>query len=161
MQLVCRLSPKPQHAADRATGGSLGKSEDDVISVTDATMEAIEDTSKPVHLLGIGDLPTIVRSIPLGVDTFDSSYPTRAARHGNLYTSSGLLCLKKAKYRDDLGPIDEQCQCSTCKNYSRAYLHHLLKAHEPVFAQLSTIHNLFFYHTTMLALRLAILRNEL
>lgn len=139
----------------------MGKNENDVIAITEATVNAIEDRTKPVHLLGIGDLPSIVRSIPLGVDTFDSSYPTRAARHGNLYTSNGLLCLKKAKFRDDLSPIDERCECSTCKNYSRAYLHHLLKAHEPVFCQLSTIHNLFFYHSTMLALRLAILRNEL
>src|SRR3984957_6786740 len=84
----------------------------------------------PNHLLGIGDLPSIDRSIPLGIDTFDSSYPTRAARHGILLTNNGNLDITKARYALDFSPVDPDCLCPCCKNFTKAYLHHLFKAHE-------------------------------
>ena len=99
---------------------------------------------RPVHLLGIGDLPSLADAIPLGIDTFDSSYPTRAARHGLLLTKQGGVRIVSGKYRDQFVPIEDECICHTCKHYTRAYLHHLMKAKEQTFHTLATIHNLHF-----------------
>ena len=85
---------------------------------------------KPNHLLGIGDLPSIERSIPLGIDTFDSSYPTRSARHGVVLTSKGDLNVTKAENAVKFAPIEAGCTCATCSQFSLAYFHHLFKARE-------------------------------
>ena len=99
---------------------------------------------KPNHLLGIGDLPSLERTIPLGIDTFDSSYPTRAARHGHALTSDGAVKILRKMHENTLLPLEEGCSCYTCKHYSRAFLHHLFKAKELSGYTLLTIHNLHF-----------------
>ncbi len=99
---------------------------------------------RPNHLLGIGDLPSIAACIPLGIDTFDSSYPTRAARHGMALTFQGPLNLTKGEQMSRFQPIDPSCSCSTCLHFTVAYLNHLFKAREVTALTLTTIHNLYF-----------------
>ena len=126
-----------------AIGGSLGKNTAELLEVVNFTTQQLP-TEFPNHLLGIGDLPTIDNCIPFGVDTFDSSYPTRAARHGILFTSNGPLKISPQKYATDFSKPDPKCHCPTCSNYSRAYLNHLIKAHEPSYYQLASIHNIAY-----------------
>lgn len=114
----------------------------------------------PVHLLGIGDPWSIRNAIPLGkeqtfmrsyfswnccsgIDTFDSSYPTKLARHGSVFeTDEKTILLRKREFRDSTLPLSQNCDCYTCEHYSRGYLHHLLKAREPLCSTLLSIHNL-------------------
>ena len=97
----------------------------------------------------------------LGIDTFDSSYPTRMGRHGTLLTRHGKLKIGQRRYRDDYGPVDAACDGAVSTTYSRAYLHHLWRANEPVVHGLCTLHNIKFMMDTMTAMRRAILRDEL
>lgn len=114
---------------------------------------------KPNHLLGIGDLVSIEQCIPLGIDTFDSSYPTRAARHGILFTAKGNLNITKAENSQVFEPIEQSCLCPTCTKFSRAYLYHLFKAHEMTAMALATAHNLYFMIRLMKNYRQAILQD--
>ncbi len=116
---------------------------------------------KPNHLLGIADLPSIDQCIPLGIDTFDSSFPTRSARHGVVQTRQGQLNLTKTSYAQEFAPIDPECSCSTCKRYSISYLHHLFKARELPFQTLATIHNLQFMVDLMASYRQKILDDQI
>ncbi len=124
-------------------GGSLGKTKPEMVEMLTGLLPRLPE-EKPNHLLGIGDLESLVQCIPLGIDTFDSSYPTRAARHGLLLTKTGGLKLSRGVNAMHYEPIDKECSCSTCKNYNVAYLHHLFKASELTFYTLATIHNLHF-----------------
>eukprot|EP00466_Bigelowiella_natans_P003429 jgi/Bigna1/133900/aug1.23_g8608 len=124
-----------------AIGGSLGRDRQELVQLLTHIMPTLPP-SKPVHLLGIADLESIAHGVALGVDTFDSCYPTRMARHGHLITKKGRLKLPKAIYDYDYTPIEDDCDCFTCQNYTRAYLNHLLRAKEPVVHTLLTIHNL-------------------
>ncbi|MFH1253855.1 MAG: tRNA guanosine(34) transglycosylase Tgt, partial [bacterium] len=124
-----------------AIGGSLGKTRDQMIELLKFLMPTIR-TDKPNHLLGIGDLESIHQIIPLGIDTFDCSHPTKAARHGQLFTKQGTMRVVKSGNSTNFGPIEKDCNCYTCKNYSLAYLCHLFKAHELSAYTLATIHNL-------------------
>ncbi len=124
-----------------AIGGSMGKSKDEMEKILSFTLPLLPE-DKPNHLLGMGDLESIGRGIPLGIDTFDSSYPTRAARHGVLLTKNGAVKIEKSIYAEDFGPVEEGCTCTTCTHYSAAYLHHLFKAKELTALTLATIHNL-------------------
>lgn len=126
-----------------AIGGSLGKNKPEMIEMLKSTLPLLP-TEKPNHLLGIGDLESIQGCIPLGIDTFDSSYPTRAARHGMALTSQGPLNLTKGEQMAKFSPIDPACNCSTCQHFSIAYLNHLFKAKEITALTLTTIHNLHF-----------------
>lgn len=126
-----------------AIGGSVGKNKEEMHELLSFTMPLLPE-EKPNHLLGIGDLPSIKRSIPLGIDTFDSSYPTRAARHGVLLTAKGDLNITKAENALKFAPIEEGCTCVTCSQFSAAYVHHLFKAREMTGMTLATIHNLHF-----------------
>jgi queuine tRNA-ribosyltransferase len=100
-------------------------------------------TERPNHLLGIGDLPSIKDCIPLGLDTFDSSYPTKAARHGTILTTNGdHFNVTRARFALHLRPPVDDCTCYTCQNYTAAYLHHLFRAHETTAMNLASIHNL-------------------
>ncbi|OGN62852.1 MAG: tRNA-guanosine(34) transglycosylase [Chlamydiae bacterium RIFCSPHIGHO2_12_FULL_49_11] len=141
-----------------AIGGSMGKTKDEMRSILRALSENLPN-DKPVHLLGIGDLESLPFGVASGVDTFDSSYPTKAARHGLVLTRSGPLKIGRSIYANDLNPIDETCRCATCKHYSRAYLHHLFKAAEPVKDTLLTIHNLTYMVDFMHELRESILED--
>jgi len=114
----------------------------------------------PRHLLGIADEESIPLAVPHGIDTFDSCFPTRLGRHGNLLTRQGRLKIGKAIYRDDYGPIDPACDGYVSRNYSRAYLHHLWKANEPVVQGLLTLHNIKFMNDMCADLRQKILRDE-
>lgn len=143
-----------------AIGGSVGKNKEEMHELLKFTMPLLPD-EKPNHLLGIGDLPSIDRSIPLGIDTFDSSYPTRSARHGILLTNDGNMDITKAKYAKDSSPVDANCPCPCCTNFSRAYLHHLFKAHELTSMALASAHNLRFMVQHMQRYRELILDNAI
>ncbi len=126
-----------------AVGGSMGKTKSEMIEMLSFTMPLLPK-EKPNHLLGIGDLESIDRCVPLGIDTFDSSYPTRAARHGILLTKNGPLKITKSDNAKAFCPPEEDCLCATCQKFSLAYLHHLFKAREMTCMTLATIHNLHF-----------------
>jgi len=106
-------------------------------------------TDKPRYLMGVGTPEDIINAIEHGVDMFDCVMPTRNARNGWLFTRFGDIKLKNTRYKDDLLPLDQSCECYTCKNFSRSYLHHLFKIGEMLGLRLNTIHNLFFYKTFM------------
>ncbi len=114
------------------------------------------DKNKIKYLMGLGSPSDIVNAVALGVDCFDSIYPTANARHGSMFTKHGRYMIKKVAYKHDKGPIEDDCTCSTCKTYSRSYIHHLLRTHELLGYKLATIHNLHFMNQLMISIRLAI-----
>lgn len=126
-----------------AVGGSLGKTRPEMIAMLSAMIHYLPE-DKPNHLLGIGDLPSLRDAIPLGFDTFDSSHPTKCARHGLLFTSMGNIKIAQSKYKNNFNPVDTECSCIMCANYTAAYIHHLFKAHEVTGHMLASIHNLTF-----------------
>lgn len=105
--------------------------------------------NKPRYLMGVGTPLDLIISIDAGVDMFDCVLPTRVARNGTLYTWQGKVSIKRQEYKEDSGPLDPECDCYTCKNYSRAYLRHLFLSGEILGSRLNTIHNLHFYMTVM------------
>ena len=115
---------------------------------------------KPRYLMGVGTPEDILNAIENGIDMFDCVMPTRNARNGMLFTSSGDVKLKNSQYKDDLSPIDSECECYTCQNFSKSYLHHLYKIGEMLVSRLNTIHNLHFYKTMMNEARNAIENNR-
>jgi len=144
-----------------AIGGSLGRSLSDIVNVVQFTTPLIPK-EYPVHLLGIGDIPTISSCIPLGIDTFDSCYPARLARHGNLLMGNGdILVIGKKSISNQSIPIDTSCNCYTCINYTRNYLHHLYKVNEASYYSLATIHNIYTMSKIMQKFRDMILNNEI
>lgn len=142
-----------------AIGGSVGKNKAEMHELLSFTMPLLPE-EKPNHLLGIGDLPSIHRSVPLGIDTFDSSYPTRAARHGVLLTAKGDLNITKAENSAKFTPIESDCGCPTCSKFSVAYLHHLFKARELTSMTLASIHNLYFMVNLMAKFRQDIIEDR-
>jgi len=143
-----------------AIGGSVGKNKEEMGSMLKAAMPRLPE-EKPTHLLGIGDLQSLDALIPLGIDTFDSSYPTRAARHGFLLTQEGGIKAEKAQNATCFGPIEQGCPCTTCQRFSLAYLHHLFKARELTAYALATVHNLTFMVEKMRKVRQEILENRI
>lgn len=143
-----------------AVGGSLGKTKDELYQVVEATFPWLPE-DKPNHLLGIGDLASIEKCIPSGVDTFDSSYPTRSARHGVLFTTKGPLNITKLENAADFSPVEEGCICPACSKFSIAYLHHLFKAREITGMSLATMHNLHYMVKLMQTYRERILNDRL
>ncbi len=142
-----------------AIGGSLGKHKPEMVGMLKHLLPQLP-SEKPNHLLGIGDLESLSHCIPLGIDTFDSSYPTRAARHGLLLTQDGGLKVEKKENANCFGPIEHSCTCWTCQNFHLAYLHHLFKAAELTAYTLATIHNLHFMVELMRGYRTAILEDR-
>lgn len=126
-----------------AIGGSMGKDKEEMHNLLSFTLPLLPK-EKPNHLLGIGDLASIDRCVPLGIDTFDSSYPTRSARHGILLTAQGGMNVTKAENAANFSPIEKDCGCPTCAKFTVAYLHHLFKARELTSMSLATAHNLYF-----------------
>lgn len=116
--------------------------------------------NKPRYLMGVGTPLDLVLSIDSGIDMFDCVMPTRVARNGTLYTSQGKLSIKRAEYKEDPSPLDPECQCYTCKNYSKAYLRHLFMTGEFLGARLNTLHNLHYYFQLMDKARKAILEGQ-
>lgn len=139
-----------------AIGGlSVGEPKEEREKVLDFTVPHLPE-DKPRYLMGVGKPEDIVEGVRRGVDMFDCVIPTRNARTGFLYTSTGLLKIRNSRYQDDVRPVDENCDCYTCRNYSRAYLRHLDKCGEILGARLNTIHNLRYYQSLMQQLRQAI-----
>ena len=126
-----------------AIGGSVGKNLSEMIEMLTFTSSHLQK-DKPSHLLGIGDLLSIEKSVPLGIDTFDSSYPTKAARHGVFFTKEKKIKISSSENKYLFTPIEKDCSCFTCKHYNRAFLYHLFKANELSYFTLATIHNLHF-----------------
>jgi queuine tRNA-ribosyltransferase len=143
-----------------AIGGSMGKTKLEMIEMLTFVMPLLP-IDRPTHLLGIADSDSIDQCIPLGIDTFDSSYPTRAARHGILLTKNGPLKIIKSDYANAFTAPEEDCSCSTCRQFSLAYLHHLFKAREMACMTLATVHNLHFMIDLMHRYRQKILRDEI
>jgi len=127
-------------------GGSFGKEE--MRKILDWTLPLLPEL-KPRHLLGIGLVEDIFDAVERGIDTFDCVEPTRIARHGALLTKNGRMRILSAKFKEDKKPIEKDCDCKLCKDYSRAYLHHLFKADEILGMRLATIHNLRFMYKLM------------
>ncbi|MBD3179149.1 MAG: tRNA guanosine(34) transglycosylase Tgt [Candidatus Latescibacteria bacterium] len=128
-----------------AIGGlSVGEPKEDLYTMTELTTGILPE-DKPRYLMGVGFPHDIVESVARGVDMFDCVIPTRVGRNGTTFTSGGRVVLKNARYRDDFGPLDPECPCPVCKEYSRAYLRHLFMAGEMLGPRLATYHNLYFY----------------
>ena len=144
-----------------AIGGSLGKSLQDIVGVVDVTTANL-CPERPRHLLGIGDLPSIWATVGFGIDSFDSSYPTKAARHGMMLTSQGPLKIHNQRYASDLNPIEPGCSCLACsQGISRAYLRHLFKVHEPNAGIWASIHNMHHMQQVMREIREKILTDQI
>lgn len=124
-----------------AIGGSLGKTKQQMLEMLTYTIPLLPP-EKPLHLLGIADLASIEPIISLGIDTFDSSYPTKCARHGLVFTFQGSKKITHASFTKLFGPIDRECQCYTCTHFTAAYVQHLFKAHEMTGFTLASIHNI-------------------
>lgn len=144
-----------------AIGGlSVGEPKEDMVRILNHLgPEMPED--KPRYLMGVGKPEDLVEAVARGVDMFDCVMPTRNARNGHLFTLEGVIKIRNAKHRHDIGPLDPHCDCYTCQNFSRAYLHHLDKCGEILGAQLNTIHNLHHYQHIMRELREAIEQQRL
>ena len=143
-----------------AIGGlSVGEDKEQMYDMTEATAALLPD-DQPIYLMGVGTPEDLVEGVWRGVDMFDCVMPTRNARNGMLFTSTGRLVIKNSCYREDPLPLDEECGCYTCRNYSRAYLRHLYMSREILASQLNTIHNLHYYCSLMAAMGEAIRRNS-
>jgi queuine tRNA-ribosyltransferase len=143
-----------------AIGGSMGKNKEEMHELLSFTMPLLPE-EMPNHLLGMGDLGSIERGVSLGIDTFDSSYPTRCARHGILFTMQGGVNVTKGENAANFSPIEKDCGCPTCARFSTAYLHHLFKARELICLSLATAHNLYFMIQLMRRYREAILEDRI
>lgn len=144
-----------------ALGGlAVGETNSERLTVLDKVSELLPQ-NKPRYLMGVGKPQDILQAVQYGIDMFDCVIPTRNARTGFLYTRHGLLRLRNARYRDDPRPIDEECTCYTCQNFSRAYLYHLDRCKEILGCTLNTLHNLHYYQQLMTEIRQAISEQKL
>jgi queuine tRNA-ribosyltransferase len=144
-----------------ALGGlAVGEPEDERLRVLEETVPLMPK-DRPRYLMGVGRPEDIIATVKRGIDLFDCVMPTRHARNGHLFTSIGVLNIRNSIYLRDTRPLDESCECYTCRHYSRAYLRHLDQAKEILGSRLNTIHNLFFYQQLMKGLRAAIGEGDL
>lgn len=139
-----------------AIGGlAVGEPKEDMHRIISA-VEPFMPKDKPRYLMGVGTPGNILEAVKRGVDLFDCVMPSRNARHGHLFTDGGIINMNNKKYENDLHPIDPECDCPVCKNFSRAYIHHLIKAKEMLAARLCVMHNLYFYNSLMEKIRNAL-----
>jgi queuine tRNA-ribosyltransferase len=144
-----------------AIGGlSVGEPKEDMVRILDHLADNMP-AEKPRYLMGVGKPADLVEGVLRGIDMFDCVMPTRNARNGHLFTSTGVVKIRNAVHRHDTSTLDPECDCYTCTNFSRGYLHHLEKCGEMLSAQLNTIHNLRYYQTLMAGLREAIAEGRL
>jgi len=136
-------------------GLSVGEPKNIMYDMLDITTPLLPE-NKPRYLMGVGSMDCLIEGVMRGVDMFDCVLPTRTARTGSFITLKGKINILNAKYAEDLSPIDEECTCYTCRNYSRAYLRHLFKAKEILGARLATWHNIHALHDLMGKIRKAI-----
>ena len=147
--------------AGLAIGGlAVGEPEEDRLRVLEGVVPQMP-ANRPRYLMGVGWPEDIVAAVQRGIDLFDCVIPTRHARNGHLFTSTGFINIRNASHQMDLGPIDPTCGCYTCRNYSRAYLKHLDRCKEILGARLNTLHNLHVYLSLMRSLRTAIAEGRL
>ena len=143
-----------------AIGGlSVGEPKEDMYAMTDVVTDILP-MEQPRYLMGVGKPEDLVKAVSLGVDMFDCVLPTRNARHGILFTWDGPVSLKAAREKFSHEPLDAECSCYSCQNYSRAYMRHLFKANELLVYRLASIHNIHFYHELMTGMRQAILEDD-
>lgn len=143
-----------------AIGGlAVGEPKEDMYRIISA-VEPYAPENKPRYLMGVGTPGNIIEGVSRGVDLFDCVMPARNARHGQLFTKKGIININNAKYTLDEHPIDDECNCPTCKNFSRAYVRHLLKAGEMLGMRLAVMHNLYFYNNLMTEIRTNIENNS-
>ena len=143
-----------------AIGGlSVGEPKDAMFEMTAVCTEILPE-DKPRYLMGVGKPEDLVEAIGLGVDMFDCVMPTRNGRKGTVFTRNGPVVVKNATYKDDFEPIESECNCYTCRNFTRAYLRHLFKAEEILGMRLASLHNLYFYLELMRQARQAILSDR-
>lgn len=143
-----------------AIGGlAVGEPKEDMYRIISA-VEPYAPENKPRYLMGVGTPGNIIEGVSRGVDLFDCVMPARNARHGQLFTKKGIININNAKYTLDEQPIDDECNCPTCKNFSRAYVRHLLKAGEMLGMRLAVMHNLYFYNNLMTEIRSNIENNS-
>jgi len=136
-----------------AVGGlGIGEDQEKTYEITESTLSRLPK-DKPRYLMGLGKPEDIVTAVSMGVDMFDCVIPTRNARNGTLFTSNGKLVIKNAQFAQDGRPIEEGCECYTCRTFSRAYLRHLYIAKETLVLRLLTLHNLYFYSELMRGIR--------
>jgi queuine tRNA-ribosyltransferase len=139
-----------------AIGGlSVGEPKDDMARILAHTAPQLP-TDKPRYLMGVGTPSDLVAAVAQGIDQFDCVLPTRNARHGILFTRRGEMRIRNARWKFDTAPIDDECDCHACTHFSRAYVHHLIRAGEILGARLATMHNLHYYHRLMAGIRAAI-----
>jgi queuine tRNA-ribosyltransferase len=144
-----------------AVGGlSVGEPKPAMLAILEETLPLLPEEA-PRYLMGVGTPEDILDAVVQGVDFFDCVLPTRNARNGTLFTSEGKISIKQAQYTEDPNPIDGQCSCYTCRNYSRAYLRHLYMAKEILSSRLNTIHNVTYYMSYMKTIRDAIQKGTL
>jgi len=128
-----------------AVGGvSVGEPKEEMHEIIYYTAPLLP-SNKPKYLMGIGDLGDMLKAVDAGFDMFDCVMPTRNARNGTLFTSAGRISIKRTEFKADSGPLDQNCGCYTCRNFSKGYLRHLFLAREILSMRLNTIHNLYFY----------------
>ena len=143
-----------------ALGGlSVGEPKDKLLAILKSITPKLP-TNKIRYLMGVGTPLDIIQAVECGIDLFDCVIPTRNARNNYLYTNNGIVRIRNSKYKDDITPLDSNCKCYTCKNFSRAYLHHLQKTNEILGIRLNTIHNLYYYEKMMANIREAIKNNK-
>ncbi|MFT6028597.1 MAG: queuine tRNA-ribosyltransferase [Oleiphilaceae bacterium] len=144
-----------------AIGGlSVGEPKEEMLKVLDHLSHKMP-SDKPRYLMGVGKPEDLVEAVRRGIDMFDCVMPTRNARNAHLFTTKGVVKIRNAFHKQDTSPLDDQCDCYTCKNFSRSYLHHLDRCKEILSAQLNTIHNLRYYQNLMSGLRQAIEQGKL
>jgi queuine tRNA-ribosyltransferase len=143
-----------------AIGGlSVGEPKSAMEEMIDASLDPLPE-EKPRYLMGVGFPDDLVAGVYHGVDMFDCVMPTRNARNGTVFTRRGKLVVKNAEHQSDFDPIDPECECPTCREFSRAYLRHLFQAGEILGPRLATLHSIYFYEWLMRKMRLAILENR-
>jgi queuine tRNA-ribosyltransferase len=143
-----------------AVGGlAVGESQQAMFETLEATVPHLPDDS-PHYLMGVGKPDDIVGAVLRGIDMFDCVLPTRSGRNGQAFTRFGTINLRNARHAEDTAPLDPACHCPACRNYSRAYLHHVVKAGEIIAAMLLTWHNLTYYQDLMAAIREAIVQGQ-
>jgi queuine tRNA-ribosyltransferase len=141
-------------------GLAVGETHEEMNAVLDFTVPLLPE-NKPRYLMGVGAPDSLIDGVIRGVDMYDCVLPTRIARNGTCMTSNGRLVVKNAAYAEDFSPIDPECDCYTCKNYTRAYVRHLLKADETFGIRLTSYHNLYFLVNLMAKVRQAIVDDNL
>ena len=139
-----------------AVGGlAVGETHEEMYHILDETVPYLPK-DKPTYLMGVGTPANILEAVDRGIDFFDCVYPSRNGRHGHVYTKFGKINLFNSQYEKDARPIEEGCQCPACRDYSRAYIRHLLKAKEMLGMRLCVLHNLYFYNHLMEDIQTAI-----